>query len=155
MPSLSGQKTIVLKGEGGVYQEGPLAAAASPGMNVVMTAAVDQSGRDTYTPGATDAAAAGTTTAASAVKILREDALQGRTVDTPYAAGDNGFVYVPRPGDHLLVLVASGQTVAKGGGLAAVASGKWNGVAVGRVAESLEDSGGALAADTLLRARVL
>jgi hypothetical protein len=56
MASISGANTILLKfDEDGQFLEGPLAAAAMPGMNLVMTSAADTQLRDTYTPGATSA----------------------------------------------------------------------------------------------------
>jgi hypothetical protein len=37
--------------------------------------------------------------------VLREDYLQGKTVDDAYAAGDRCFLYVPKPGDELNLLL--------------------------------------------------
>jgi hypothetical protein len=147
MPALTGSNTIVLQGDG-PYEEGPLTAVASPGMNVVLTTTAEVFMRNTYTPGLVD----GT----GLVQVLREDSIQGKTVNDAYAIGDTALVYCAEPGDVILVLVASGQTIAKADGLSAGATGKFQKVATeAPCARSLEDSGGALAADTLLRARVI
>lgn len=47
-------------------------------------------------------------------RIAEEDALQGRTVDDPYAAGDLVFYSYPLPGDHYNILLANGQNAAIG-----------------------------------------
>lgn len=156
VPSISGYNKILLKfDEDGPFLEGPLAAAAMPGMNVVMTTAVDTEQRQTYTPGATAPGGTGAGASAGPVKILYEDVLQGRTVGNAYAAGDNGFIYVAGNGDIIQVLVGAGQTVAKGQGMAADVTGKWMTATTGAVAESLDGTGGvALTADTLLRVRI-
>lgn len=156
MASISGANTIVLRGdEDGPYVEGILAAAASPGMNLVMTAAIDAQLRDTYTPGATPAGGTAAGAASGPIKILREDSLRGKTVTDAYAAGDDAFVYIPQKGDILQVLVATGQTVAKGNGAAAGADGRWSTATGNAVAEFLEGSGGvALTVDTLVKVRV-
>lgn len=156
MASISGANTIVLKSSGGIHEEGPLAtAAALPGMNLVLTTAADSFRRQTYTPGATPVGGTAAGAATPMIKIVKEDALQGKTVNDTYNIGDNVFWFQPRPGDIIQVLVASGQTVVKGNGGAAIASGKWNVATIGTVVEFLEASTGALGADTLVRARVL
>lgn len=157
MPSISGYRKIVLKGDFGQHEEGPLAAIASPGMNLVMTNAAETQQRQTVTPGATLVSAAGGTATASPIKVLKEDGLVGgKTIDDAYASGDNAMYYVPKAGDVIQVLVASGQTITKGQAGWAIASGKWNGGAADpkAVGEFLEASGGALAADTHMRLRV-
>jgi hypothetical protein len=161
MASISGANKIVLKGkysEGGAeHEEGRLRAAAYPGMNVTMTNDPDELGRQVYTPGATDYAGTGTdvTTAKAPIWIVKENSSEGETVDDAYAADDNAFIHMASPGEVLQVLVASGQTVAKGGGLTANSAGKWVTDATNAAVIALESSGGALAADTLLRVRVL
>jgi hypothetical protein len=156
MPSISGYNKIRLKThEEGPFIEGPLAAAALPGMNVVMTAAVDTQQRQTYTPGATAAGGTAAGAAAGPVKILCEDSLQGKTVFDTYAAGDNGFIYACQPGDIVQVLALTGQTIAKGAALSADATGRWILATINARVETLEGSGGvALTADTLIRVRV-
>lgn len=155
--SISGANTIVLRGDYGEHEEGKLLVAASPGMNVVLAANFSEQERDCYTVGGTDYIGTGTgvTTTKAPIKILKEDALQGRTVDDAYSAGDPGFIYIPKPGDKLQVLVASGQTIVKGGGLSATSTGKWQADTTNAAVEALEDSGGALSEDTLVRVRVI
>jgi len=153
--------TIVLKGtygEGGAQNiEGPLGAAAMPGMNMVMSGISATQKRDTWLPGATNQVGTGTSDVPSkaVVRVLKEDALQGKTVEDAYAQGDNGFIHAALPGEHLQVLVAAGQTVIKGQALSAIASGKWNVDVLQGSVEALEQSSGALAVDTLIPVRVL
>lgn len=157
MASISGARKIVLQGDQQNWEEGPLAAVASPGMNVAMTNAADAQGRQTYTPAATKVGGTAAGAAASPIKLVLEDRLQGKTIDQSYASGDNVFLYLPKKGDRCQVLVASGQTVLKGDPAYAIASGLWNvaaaGAAINRVGEFLEASGGALGANTLMRVR--
>jgi hypothetical protein len=156
MASISGANKIVLKGDFGQHEEGPLAAIASPGMNVVMTTAVDALNRQTRTPGATPVGGTAAGAAAGPITVVKEDPLSGRTINDAYASGENSFFFIPKKGDVIQVLVASGQTILKADGGFAIASGKWNGatVTINRVGQFLEGSGGALAADTLMRLRV-
>lgn len=155
MASISGAKTVLLKGDYVQWEEGPLATApALPGMNVVMTTAADALGRATYAPGATAAGATGAGGAVSPIKLVIEQALYGKTVNDAYAVGDNVRFIIPHKGDVLQVLVVTGQTITKGQGAEAAASGKWQAATIGAVAQFLEASGGALAADTLMRVRV-
>ena len=156
MASVSGSNKIVLKGDFGMHEEGRLNAIAYPGMNVVMTADFSSLERHVYTPGGTDYVGTGTgiTTTKAPVKVLKEDALQGKTVDDAYAADDPGFIYIPQPGDMLQVLVLSGQNVDKGEGLSAGSDGKWVVDTTNAAVEATENSG-LLSADTLVRVRVL
>jgi hypothetical protein len=161
MASVSGLHKIVLKGgysEGGTEcEEGPIKAAAYPGMNMVRTADAAVMGRDSWTPGSSNNVGTGTNSipAGGSVMVLKEDALQGKDVDDVYTIGDNGYIHIAKPGDHLQVLVASGQTVIKGDGLSAAATGKWSVDAATATVEALEGSGGALGEDTLVRVAVL
>jgi hypothetical protein len=87
--------------------------------------------------------------------ILKEDRLQGRYLTTTYNSGDRAFMYKPVRGDHLLLLVVSGQNIAVGDLLVEVAggSGKFNEAAGTETrfrAKALE-APGALAADTLVK----
>jgi hypothetical protein len=159
VPQITAHNRIVLKAsysEGGSqHEEGILAAAGSPGMNVVMTSATERMKVHTITPGPTAVAAAGSGAAAGPVKLLKEDVLNGRTVDTAYAVGEQVPYHNCQPGDIVQVRVQSGQTVVKGNGASAVATGLWNVATVNSVAEFLEGSGGAaLTVDTLMRARI-
>lgn len=161
MASISGNNRIIIKGkytEGGVEkEEGRLKAAGYPGMNVVSTADPDEMGRQVYTPGSTEYAGTGTnvTTVKAPLWLLTEDAYQGKTVDDVYAADENCFVHLCSPGEIVQVLVKSGQTVVKGGGLTADSTGKFITDNTNAALLALEGSNGALAADTLMRARVL
>jgi acetyl/propionyl-CoA carboxylase alpha subunit len=157
MPQITAHNKIVLKamyGEGGTQnEEGIAAAACNPGMNVVMTTAVESMKRQTYTPGATSALGGG-------AKVVKERAIIGASVDEVIPSGDDLLIHVAMPGDVLQVLVASGQTIAKGDSLLAIASGLWNKAGATPppygAAEALESSGGvALTANTLMRCRVL
>lgn len=153
MPQITAHNKIVLKatfGEGGVqHLEGVAGAACTPGMNVVMTTAVEVGKRHTYTPGAT--------AVTGGIKVVKEQLFAGKTVDDVIPAGDNVDIHVAITGDHLQLRVASGQTVAKGGGLLAAATGLWTVPGAGTpLVEALESTGGvALTADTLMRCRVL
>jgi hypothetical protein len=157
MPQISNPppNKIVLKGDYGQYEEGILATgAALPGMNVVRTTAAEAQKRGTYAPGATLAGGTAAGGAATPIKVVREDALQGKTVDDTFAVGDLIFLFIPKKGDVIQVRVLTGETIAIGGGLSANAAGKWVAATVNSAVEALEASGGALAADTLLRVRV-
>lgn len=97
---------------------------------------------------------------AAGLKIAVEDALQGRTVDDAYADGDQVFFYEPKNGDHLLVLVASGENIAVGDTLVPTGGGdgkfeEAGGSETRYAFEALESTGGALAADTLVKVRCL
>jgi hypothetical protein len=65
-------------------------------------------------------------------------------------------VFLAKKGDVIQVLVAAGQTILKGDGGWAIASGLWNGAttSVNRIGQFLEASGGALGANTHMRLRV-
>lgn len=161
MPSLSGNNKIVLKGgytQGAAeHEEGILSGVATPGMNVVMTDAASSAERHTYKAGGTDYVGTGTatTTTKNPIKVLKEKGMFGGTIDTPYASGDNALIHIAKPGDVLQVFVNSGETVTKTSGLSAGADGMWSVDATNAAVEALEDSDGALAADTHVRVRVL
>ena len=164
MASISGANTIVLKAsysEGGTEcEEGPINAIGYPGMAVTLASNAESLGRHTYALGGTDYVGTGTnvTTSKAPVWVLKEDALRGQGVNDAYAANDNCFVHIAKSGDHLQVLVASGQTIVKGGGLSANSSGasigKWVADSTNAAVIALENSNGALAADTLVRVKV-
>lgn len=86
--------------------------------------------------------------------VLLEDYLQGKGVDEAYLAGKRGFIYPPKAGDLLQLLVASGQTVAietyliidDGTGKLITGAGTEQSEAF----VARESSGGALGADTLI-----
>ena len=96
----------------GHCEEIVLAAAAKPGMRIQLAA----DGRGTP---------AGTQGLLGPVRILQEDALQGRTVDDEYAADEIGFVLEPKAGDVNAVLLKAGQSVAVGDLLIVDTDGKY------------------------------
>lgn len=161
MASVSGNNKIVVKGkytEGGIEaEEGRLKVAAYPGMNVTMTNDFDEQGRQVYTVGGTDYAGTGTnvTTTKAPIWLLKEDVLQGKTIEQAYEADDNCFIHMCSPGEVVQVYVASGQTVAKGNGLSAQSTGKWAVDATNAAVIALERTDGALSADKHVRCRVL
>ena len=161
MASISGYNKIVLKAgytEGAAeHEEGVLDAAATPGMNLVLGADFETQQRHRYTPGSTDYVGTGTgiTTTKAPVKVLKEDSLEGKTINDAYASGDNVFIHIGKSGDVLQVLVASGETIIKAGGLSAGSDGKWVADTTNAAVEALEASNGALGEDTHMRVRVL
>jgi hypothetical protein len=160
MPSITPNlNKIVLKASfsagGTEHDEGLATATTTPGMNVVMTTAADVQKRRSYAPGATPVGGTSAGAATPHITIVKEDMLQGKTINDNYASGDNLQLHRCKPGDVIQVLVASGQTITKGNLGAAIASGKWNVATVNGVVEFLEASGGALGADTHMRALVL
>jgi len=141
--------TIVLKGCGH-HDEGEADGAITPGMAVELAA----DGLYDQQSSAQAAALKG------GMKIATEDALQGRTAAIAYADGDRLFFYSPMPGDHIHVLVKTGENIVVADKL--VVEGGGSGLFVEAAGtetkfqlEALESSGGALAADTLIRCRVL
>lgn len=160
--SISGVHRIVLLGEesGPQYGEGTISGAGSPGMNVVLRQTAAVFGRDYYSAGGTDYVGTGTEVAIGkgALKILLENSTVGETVSDAYADGDDIRFFVPRSGDVLQLLVASGETVVKGTGCGSNTAGKFVTDATNPIGEFLESSAGApsaLAADTLVRVRIL
>lgn len=154
--SISGNSKIVLKGDYGRHEEGPLAGAASPGMNLVSNNVGQNQERHTWLPGPTSRGGAGTdsNTSQAPIRVLKIDTLQGKGPADAYASGDNAFIYIPLAGDVIQVLVAAGQNVAKENGLSAQPDGRWILDDVNACVEALESTNGALAADTLVRVRV-
>lgn len=141
--------TIVLKGKGH-HDEGVSDGAITPGMAITMAA-----------DGHYDQTVAAPAAALKAdLKIAKEDALQGKTITNAYAATDQVFYYVPLPGDVIHAFVKTGADIDVGDKL--VVEGRTSGLFVEAVGtetkfqlEALEDSGGALSANTHLRCRVL
>lgn len=159
--SISGASKIVLKGkytEGGVeHEEGRLAVAGYPGMNVVMRNDHEEQGRQVWQPGSSEYAGTGTnvTTVKAPLRILVEDAYQSHTVADAWEADDACRFHICSPGEIIQVLVASGETVLRGSGLTANSAGKFVVDATNAAVEALEPTGGALASDKLVRVRVL
>ena len=91
--------------------------------------------------------------------IVKEDALQGKTVDDAYVAGETGFYYEPIQGDIVQALVKSGENIARGDMLVVEAggSGLWIEAAGTETKYQLKalEAPGALAANTLVECVVL
>lgn len=86
--------------------------------------------------------------------------LRGGTVDDAYVAGDRAKLIIPNRGDRVLALVKSGEDIDVADDLVVEGGGSQLFVeAAGTEAryqlKALEDSGGALAANTLLLCRVM
>jgi hypothetical protein len=145
--------TIVLKGEGHV-EEGKLTSDygylgdpyAYPGMAVKKNADSEFE----VGIGSTDGAA-------GVVRIVIEDYLLGKTITDPYAEGSTARVYIPQPGDELLVLVKTGENLAIGDTLICEsASGEWiktTGSPKMIPFEVQESTDGALAESSLVRVK--
>lgn len=140
---------ILLNAEFGTHGDGPCTEVLSPGM------ALSLSGDGSCAQAAPSKAEM----AKQGWAIAREDRLQGRTTVDAYASGDIVQHYTPVPGNKLMVLVKSGQTILQddngvieggGSGLFVKAAGTEAKYHV----KFLESSDGALAANTLLRARL-
>lgn len=152
--SSTGPKKILLGASQlpGKYNEFTLAtAAATPGMNVNRTAAASSNGRDTAAPGASPAVAAATDATASQLHIVLENALVGGTINDAHAVGDGIRTYTPMRGDVLQCLALTGEDIDKEELVKFNAAGKLIAATTGAIGKSLDDSGGALAADTHLR----
>jgi hypothetical protein len=132
---MAGNRTIVLKGHGH-HDEGRCGTAISPGMAVEMAA----DGEFDPTVSAQAAALKG------GLKVAKEDALQGKTIDDAYAVGDVLFYYEPEPGDVIHALVKAAANIAVGDKL--VVEGGGSGLFV-------EAAGGALAANDHVKCKVL
>jgi hypothetical protein len=141
--------TIVLKGMGH-HDEGIAGSVIKPGCAVELAAAGDY---DEQIVAFAEALKGG-------LKIAKEDALQGKTITQAYAAGDVVFFYSPLPGDHVHVLVKSGEDIDIGDNLRVegTTSGLFiesGGTDTKYQLEALEDSGGALGANGFIKCRVL
>lgn len=91
------------------------------------------------------------------VMVAVEDNLLGKTVSDIYAAGSRCRVYIPQPGDELLVLVPDSEDAIVIGDkyINDVSTGKWietTGTVEMEPFEALE-AGGTLSADALLLAK--
>lgn len=144
------EKTIVLRGhDKGHHDEGVLGAGVcTPGMAIELQAA------GTFLQQSSAIA----TALKKAVKIVKEDALQGRTLLDAYASGERVFYYIPLPGDIINLFVKSGQNIVVGDNLVVEGTGSGlfieaAGTEVKFQFEALESSGGALGANTHLKAR--
>ncbi len=142
------ENRIVLKHKGH-HDEGEADATISPGM------AIHRAADGLYDPdprAQADALKGG-------LKIAKEDALQGKTIDDNYVDGDIVFWYVPLPGDHIHVLVKSGEDIAVGDLL--ITEGGGSGLFIEAAAQTkhqlqaLESTGGALGANDHVVCEVL
>ncbi len=144
-------RTIVLQGNSyGHHDEGVLDTVATPGMHIQ----VASDGKYDLSP------ATAAELVKSAIKIVKEDALQGKTVDDAYAIGDRVFFYTPLPGDMIhcriktgIDLVIGDKVTPEGGGTglfieAAGTESKYR-------FEAKESTGGALAAAALIKCEYL
>ena len=141
--------TIALK-TNGHHDEGACGAATSPGM------AVELQADGKYDPMVSAQAAA----LKRGLQIVKEDALQGKTTAAAYAVDDRLFFFTALPGDHINALVKSGEDIDIGDKLVVVggSNGRFEeaaGTETKYQLEPLQDSGGALAADTTLACRVI
>lgn len=108
---MAANRTILLRcSESGLFDEKRTGAAGiKPGMNVILQA------DNTVVVGVA---------ALKGFRIVRENALQGGTVDDAYASGDVCFLYLPVSGDRLNLLLKTGQNIARGAGVKFDASGQ-------------------------------
>lgn len=145
------ERTIVLRGFSRMtHDEGVLAGAVSPGMVIEMK-----------TDGTYDVLAS---TKAEILKrnqmlIVKEDAYQGKTITDAYASGARVFFCIPLVGDHLLVLVKSGETISLNDLLCeeGAASGLFTEAAGSETKYRFKalEAPGLLAANTLVKVEVL
>lgn len=103
---------ILLKGKGH-HDEGRAGGDVSPG-EAVRLAADGKYDRESLAPGVAPD---------RGIIVAQEDALQGRTIIQDYALDDVIFLYVPLPGDHLNLLVKSGEDIDVGDFLSVEGSG--------------------------------
>jgi hypothetical protein len=139
-------RTIVTRGMAkGHHDEGILGTVAIPGMHVTLQA----DGEYDKSP----------ETAAELVKtqvlIVKEDQLQGKTINDAYAVGDLAFLYTPIPGDHINALIKTGANIAVGDKITPEGGGSGlfieaAGTEAQYRAKARESSSGVLAADTHL-----
>lgn len=91
--------------------------------------------------------------------LLLEDALQGKTVDDAYVAGEVADTALVIPGTETQVLIAAGQTIVKGDKLSSNGAGKFRKTVttdvVLAIAVDAVDLSGSGAEDTLIPARWL
>ena len=112
---------IILKGGAGRYEEYAAAGAIIPGDCIEMEA---------------DGDVVVGLLATGAIIVALEDALQGSTIDTAYAALDQVFSYYPLPGDIINARAAASQTIAVGAKCGYGAAGTIVSAGVGLVAET-------------------
>ena len=142
--------TIVLRGKGH-HDEGTAGGVIKPGAAVELAADGDYDEQTT----------AQAASLKGGLKVAKEAALdEGGTISDNYASGDIVFWYSPVPGDVIHALVKSGETIVVGDDLVVEGGGsglfvKAAGTETKFQLEALEASGGALAANTHLKCRVV
>lgn len=97
---MRGNTILVSAGADGKRIEGVIYGTPKPGTVMQVRTVAYQGGRDlweVYSPG--------TDGKARLQAVLLEDYLKGGLVTDAYVNGDRGFMYVPRPGDELNMLV--------------------------------------------------
>lgn len=72
------------------------------------------------------------------VRVAKEDALQGRTIDDVYVAGERVFWHECRTGDMFLARVAEGSNISKGDKLGSAGNGLFAVSGTKRLAEAIE-----------------
>lgn len=97
-----GNQIVVASPPRGIFEEGIIEGALKPGTLMQMKAGVapDGTGRFTW-----QRYQRGTDGERSAIVVLREDDLQGKTMSQAYVDGDRCFLYYPMMGETINVLV--------------------------------------------------
>lgn len=127
------KNTIVVKNYSDVFEEYVAAETINPGHLLALDADLNV---------IKHATAGG---AGSPTMFAVEDALQGKSIDDAYAAGDPVQVWIPGRGDDVYAILADGETVVKGGLLESNADGTLkaadSGTAIAVALEALDLSG--------------
>jgi len=135
---------ILLKGEG-VVEEYIAAGVIKPGHLVTLNS--------------DEKLAVNSGAAAACEKMFAtEDALQGRTIDTAYAADERVFAAIVEPGDHVYAFLSAGENASIGSHLSSngdgtLQVGTTNAIAVALEAVNASDS--SAAADERIRVRII
>lgn len=99
---MRGSEIIVSAHPQGKFLEGVITDGSKPGtMMELVPQFVLQGGRQGYRASTT------TTGTGREIIVLREDYLQGKTVNDAYVPNTRGFLYSPLPGEDINVLTAS------------------------------------------------
>lgn len=100
-----GNSIIVTAEGGGLFDEGYITTGEKPGTVIQMDPSVAlKGGRHTWVVYNRDADG---DRPKGPLGVLIEDRLQGRLATTAYTAGDRCFIYIPKAGDELNMLVAN------------------------------------------------
>lgn len=99
---MRGSEIIVSAHPQGKFLEGVITDASKPGTIMeIVPGFVLQGGRQGYRASTT------TTGSSREILVLREDNLQGKTVNDAYVPNTRGFLYAPLAGEDINVLTAS------------------------------------------------